>query len=245
MFQKKSLGQHFLTQQHTLQKIAAALGDISQNTVAEIGPGAGSLTQYLIGAQKLIAYEVDDRLIGELKEKYPTAHIEHQDFLDADLKQFNHNYLLIGNIPYFLTGLIMRKVFEIENYPKSAVFLVQKEYAEKMMGYPHQNFFSNWMQVWGKVSKLFVVKAGEFSPPPKVDSAVVRIDFYEKPIFDDPEKFAKFLKILFIRPRRTILNNLKGSCAGFDENLIKGLEKKRPHELSFTDITNIYRSTLT
>ena len=125
---------------------------------------------------------------------------------------------------------------------------MQKEYAEKMIGYPHQNFFSNWVHVWGKVSKICLVKAGEFSPPPKVDSAVVRIDFYEKPIFDDPEKFAKFLKILFIRPRRTILNNLKSSYVTFDENLIihselaewKGIEKKRPHELSFQEIVDTY-----
>ena len=108
------------------------------------------------------------------------------------------------------------------------------------MGYPHPNFFSNWVQVWGKISKLFIVKKGEFSPPPKVDSATIKIDFYEKPIFDDPEKFAKFLKIVFSRPRRTILNNLKSSYAKFDENSVKGIEKKRPHELSFEQIKNMY-----
>ena len=240
MEKKKSLGQHFLHNQHTLQKIADGLGDIKNSTVVEIGPGSGNLTRYLIDVKKLIAYELDDRLISELKEKYPTADIVHGSFLDADLKQLHHDYLLIGNIPYFLTGLIMRKIFDVDNYPKSMVLLVQKEYAEKMMGYPHPNFFSNWVQVWGKISKLFIVKKGEFSPPPKVDSATIKIDFYEKPIFDDPEKFAKFLKIVFSRPRRTILNNLKSSYAKFDENSVKGIEKKRPHELSFEQIKNMY-----
>lgn len=237
--QRKSLGQCFLRDQTALEAIATALGQLRQKTVIEIGGGDGALTKHLLEAKKLIVYELDPRFAALLRDRFPKIEIRNENFLEADLAQFNNRYLLTGNIPYAISGLILRKVLTETNHPQQLVFTVQKEYAERLLGLPHENFFSAWVRVWGKASKICSIKRTAFSPVPKVDSIAIKIDFFSKPLLDQPEHFAQFLKLLFKQPRKTIVNNLKRSGVVLPETL----QKKRPHELSFEQIINLYRNS--
>jgi len=251
--QRKSLGQCFLQDRVALETIAAALDPLRKKTVVEIGGGDGALTQYLTEAQRLIVYELDPRFAERLQQKaatfvaalpaeliaFPRTEIRNEDFLGADLAQFKNNYLLTGNIPYAISGLILRKILTEANRPERLVFTVQKEYAERLLGLPHENFFSNWLRVWGEVKKICTIKRTAFSPAPAVDSMAIRINFLSKPLVDEPETFARFLKLLFRQPRKTIGNNLKQSGVVVPE----ALQKKRPHELTFDQILALYRAT--
>jgi 16S rRNA (adenine1518-N6/adenine1519-N6)-dimethyltransferase len=233
---KKFLGQHFLKNKKILKFLANSLGDIKNKIVVEIGGGHGELTQFLYKKCKLFVYEIDKELVEILKEKFPDAEIINEDFLKAGLEKFKHNYYLIGNIPYYLTGKILRKIFDIKNYPKVAVLTLQKEYGKKILGLPHKNFLSIWVSIWCKPEKLFIIKRKCFYPEPKVDSIALKFIFYKKPKIDHPGNFEKFLKILFKNPKRTIYNNLKGKIKDLeiDKNL-------RPHQLSFEDILKLYK----
>lgn len=240
---KKSLGQHVLINQRLLQKITLSLGEIKDRPVVEIGGGTGQLSQFLLPAKKLIVYEIAENLAALLREKFPKIEVINQDFLQAELEKFKHNYLLIGNIPYFLTGRILRKVLREQNYPKAAVLTLQKEYGEKMLGRPKPNFWSNWLKVWGEISKVCSIKAKNFLPAPQVDSIAIKIEFFRRPLLDEPENFAKFLKTVFRQPKRTVRNNLKHRFNSFslsDQTAIKAIENLRPHQLNFQQIFELY-----
>ena len=197
--------------------------------------------------KKLMVYELDNDLAELLKGKFPDAEIKNENFLQADLAQFKNNYLLIGNIPYFITGQILRKVFTLENYPKIAVFTISKEQGEKFLsvrsaqGKVSGSFWSNWIKVWGKVEKVCTIKASSFFPPPKIDSIAIKINFYKKPIISEPENFVKFLKIIFNRPKQTTVNNLKGAYGNEGvKKFIEELGTLRPHQLTFEQVLKLY-----
>jgi 16S rRNA (adenine1518-N6/adenine1519-N6)-dimethyltransferase len=237
---KKYLGQHFLKNKKILKFLANNLEDIHNNVVVEIGGGHGELTKYLINAKKLIVYEIDKELYEILKEKFPMAEIINQDFLKADLSKFKNNYYLIGNIPYYLTGGILRKIFSVSEHPKLAIFTLQKEYGEKLLGKNGENFLSVWAKIWCQIQKLMIIKKEQFYPPPKVDSLALKFIFFKKPLIKSLSIFEKFLKILFSKPKRTILNNLKNFYNL--ENINKDLLYKRPHQLSFDEVLTLFKN---
>ncbi|MCL4358306.1 hypothetical protein M1525_00595 [Patescibacteria group bacterium] len=235
---KKSLSQFFLQDKKVLAKIAAGLGPIKDKVVIEIGGGRGDLSRFLIGAKKLIIYEVDSVLANFLKESFSglkQIQVKNEDFLKADLEIFSHRYLLIGNIPYHLTGLILRRIINQKNFPQIVVLTLQKEYGEKILGQPKENFLSQWTRVFGSVQKLVVIKKGLFRPTPKVDSVAVAINFYPKPLLIQPEKFERFLKIIFCQPNRKIGKKLR---LGVDEKF----SHLRPHQLKFEELIEIYEN---
>jgi 16S rRNA (adenine1518-N6/adenine1519-N6)-dimethyltransferase len=286
---RKSLGQHILHDYVILKKIADALGNINDETIVEIGGGTGNLTGILsqskklrinnlitasqcvqqsissgeskrLFAKRLIVYEIDKNLADNLRIKFPNAEIINKDFLEADLGQYKNNYLLIGNIPYFITGRIFRKILTLENYPKIAVLTIAKEQGGRFLGInprksvsksalirEYGNFWSNWLKVWAKIEKICTIKAGSFSPPPQIDSIAIKISFYKKPLVAEPENFAKFLKILFNRPKQTIYNNLKSepiaayTVIGSDLRNFEKIKKLRPHQLTFDQILELYK----
>jgi 16S rRNA (adenine1518-N6/adenine1519-N6)-dimethyltransferase len=232
---KKSLGQNFLKNRLFLKEIARNLNIQKNDIVVEIGGGHGELTQFLLKTKKLIVYEIDKNLANFLKEKFlnfPNVEIINEDFLKADLKKFNHQYKLVGNIPYRITGFIFRKVLTLENFPQVFILTLQKEVGEKILN--QNSFLSFWFKIWGEVEKIDFVKNKYFFPQPKVDSLILKINFYQKPLVDDPEKFAKFLKQIFRQPKKMLKNKI---------NLPKEfnyLANFRPHQLSLENILALY-----
>lgn len=230
------LGQNFLKNQFFLRKIAENLVISPEDTLVEIGGGHGELSKLLLKAKRLIIYEIDSSLAKILKERfasYPNVEIVNDNFLKADLSKLNHQYKLIGNIPYKITGLILRKVFNKENFPKIFVLTVQKEVGEKILR--GNNFLSHWLKIWGRIKKIGLIKRRDFYPQPKVDSLALKIEFHHQPLIERTESFAKFLKKLFKHPKRILKNNLNLPSK------FSHLALLRPHQLSFEEILEIFK----
>ena len=231
---KKSLGQNFLNDRNAAGRIVEALGDISQKTVIEIGPGRGALTGMLIAhAQRLIAIELDRVLAAQMRMKY--ANTRNIEVIEADVLAVDFASLLgprpgssigglapkppdkvrvVGNIPYYITSDILLRLFEYHELVETIVIMVQKEVAERIAAKPgtsEYGLLSATAQLYAKVEQLFTVPAEAFSPPPKVDSSVLRLTIsprWEK-LQVDPRAFVEFLKLSFGQKRKTLANNLK------------------------------------
>jgi 16S rRNA (adenine1518-N6/adenine1519-N6)-dimethyltransferase len=221
---KKSLGQNFLKSKIALAKMLEA-GEINKNdTVLEVGPGKGILTEKLLTvAKKVIVVEKDDRLIPLLKEKFAAEitneklEIIHGDILDFspenhDLK--SNSYKLVANIPYYITGLFLRKFLETEKQPAKIVIMVQKEIADRIIARKGgENLLSLSVKVYGEPKKIMRVDKENFSPAPKVDSAVLLIDNISKKFFLENKiseiVFFETLHAGFAHKRKMLLGNLK------------------------------------
>ncbi|MEK7176013.1 MAG: rRNA adenine dimethyltransferase family protein, partial [Patescibacteria group bacterium] len=203
---KKSLGQHFLKSERALAAIIKA-GEIkSSDTILEIGPGTGTLTDKLLETGCLVlAIEKDDNLHEKLKIKYQKEIVNkqliliHDDALNFEFKNYNlvpRIYKLISNIPYNITGAILEKFLSAEYQPERMVLLVQKEVAERICGHrvstggkpldftrDKESILSISVKVYGKPSYIETVKAGSFVPTPQVDSAIIAIENISKNFF--------------------------------------------------------------
>jgi 16S rRNA (adenine1518-N6/adenine1519-N6)-dimethyltransferase len=185
------LGQHFLKNQTALSRIVDAIELQKGATVIEIGPGKGALTIPLaqkckeVGA-KLIAVEKDaelaDLLISESVNRQEQMEIITGDALRVLPELINQltdqpiNYSLIGNIPYYITGFLFRTIRELSNKPKEAVFLIQKEVAERVSAKEGEmNLLASSVQVWADAEMLFEIPPEDFDPPPQVYSAVIKL----------------------------------------------------------------------
>jgi len=177
---KRRLGQHFLSDPRILARIAEALEAAPTDTVLEIGPGRGSLTAELVRrAARVVAIERDPALLSGLLERLPTVRIESGDALAVswDALAGPGPYLVAGNIPYNITTPLIEKALE-ETGPSRIVFLVQREVADRLAavaGTKAYGALSVGVQAAATVERLFYVSAGAFSPPPEVESAVVRL----------------------------------------------------------------------
>jgi len=179
---RKRFGQHFLTDTRVLDSIADALGDVSGTTVVEIGPGRGALTDRLVArAARVVAIEVDRDLVQHLRARYadrPNVEIVEADVLTTTLAELAGGpYVLAGNVPYYITTPIIFHALQLPR-PEKAVYLVQKEVAERMAAPPGDKTYgalSVNLQAVVDVELLRKVLPGAFNPPPAVDSAVVRI----------------------------------------------------------------------
>lgn len=219
MYAKKSLGQNFLKSERALEKIMEA-GSLSGNdTVLEIGPGQGALTEKLLACSlQLTAIEKDDSLYEFLKEKFQKEietgklNLIHDDILNFDLSQLQaKSYKLIANIPYNITGAILEKFLSADRQPERMVLLVQKEVAERMVARDGKgSILSNSVQVYGQPRYVEKVLAGSFAPAPKVDSAIVAIENISKDRFKgfSEENFFKLLKAGFKSKRKKLSSNL-------------------------------------
>jgi 16S rRNA (adenine1518-N6/adenine1519-N6)-dimethyltransferase len=179
---RKSLGQHFLSDPRILARIADALELTASETVVEVGPGRGALTERLLErAGRVVAIEVDRALAALLRERWrdePRLTIAEGDVLETDMATLvEGDYALVGNIPYYITTPILFRALEPPR-PTRAVFLVQREVAERMSAAPGSGEYgalSVNLQALARVELLFRVGAGAFHPPPKVESAVVKV----------------------------------------------------------------------
>jgi 16S rRNA (adenine1518-N6/adenine1519-N6)-dimethyltransferase len=221
---KKSLGQHFLKSERALEAIIEA-GKIKEGeTILEIGPGTGALTERLLAVgAKVIAVEKDDNLFELLKEifkeKIDSAQLTlvHEDILEFEIENSMleiGDYKLIANIPYNITGAILEKFLQnppTGGQPSQMVLLVQKEVAKRIAASDgKESILSISVKAYGKPRYVETVKAGSFAPAPKVDSAIISIENISKSYFDDfsEELFFKLVKSGFQSKRKKLSSNL-------------------------------------
>lgn len=216
---KKSLGQNFLTSQSAVEKIIRA-GELSdKDTVVEIGPGKGALTKALLATgAHVIAIEKDDGLVPLLKDLFSTEiatgqfELVHGDILTANSSQLTTNpYKLIANIPYNITGEIIRMFLTAKHQPERMVVLVQKEVAERIVARDgKESILSISVKVFGTPKIIATVSAGSFSPKPNVDSAILAITNLsrEKLSTKDEERFFTFVKQGFSQKRKQLVSTL-------------------------------------
>ena len=215
---KPKLGQHFLASSKVVEKIidAARLG--REDVVLEIGPGKGILTEGLLKyAKRVVAVEKDRELCSFLSEKFKGSgnfELVCGDILDFEPHAYGlrrGKYKIIANIPYYITAKILRKFLSSKDYPCLMVLLVQKEVAERIMARDgKESILSLSVKAFGAPSYVCTVKAGSFSPPPKVDSAILLIDNISKEFFKDIDEdiFFNFVRKGFSRKRKFLKGNL-------------------------------------
>ena len=188
---KRRLGQHFLTDPRLLHRIADALDIGAHDTVLEIGPGPGGLTEVLATrAGKLVAIEKDADLVPLLRARVPGATVLEADALEADWHELaGPDFLVAGNIPYNITSPLIDKAL-VPPRPRRIVFLVQKEVADRVGAAPGSEAYGALtvgVQAVARAERLFTVPAGAFQPRPKVDSAVLRLTPLATPVVGDDE----------------------------------------------------------
>jgi len=225
---KKSLGQNFLISERIRDKIIEA-GEIKKtDTVLEIGPGKGFLTESLLeNSGKVIAVEKDDELAPKLKEKFNSDKLEviHGDILEISEDKLPKKYKLIANIPYYITGEIIRSFLERKNQPELLVLMVQKEVADRIVARDKkESILSLSVKAYGDPKIVTRVSRGNFRPMPNVDSAVIKIENVSKDFFKNfsEEFFFKIIKKAFGQKRKRLVNNLKDILD--QEKLEKALE---------------------
>ena len=207
---RKRLGQHFLSDRRILTRIVDALAPAADDVVIEIGPGRGSLTDILRArAGRVLAIEIDRALAARLRDQYRDTNVEivEADVLETDLGAVaNGPYLLAGNVPYYITTPILFQALRAPR-PERAVFLVQQEVAERIgaqAGEREYGALSVNLQALAHVETLFRVPAGAFQPPPKVDSAVIRVVPRSDPVVGPEEEvaFREFVQSVFSMRRK-------------------------------------------
>ncbi len=220
---KKSLGQNFLTSKKVVGEIIEA-GEITPNDIIlEIGPGRGALTEKLLEvAGKVIAVEKDSRLIEELNKKFQNfitagkLSIISGDILEIPLKNLSlldGKYKVVANIPYYITGQLLRILLSGEIKPTLCVFMLQKEVAQRIVAKDNkESLLSLSVKVYGEPKYVTKVSKKYFSPQPKVDSAVLSIKNISREFFKDvsEKKFFEVIKAGFAHKRKQLMGNLKG-----------------------------------
>jgi len=237
---KPKLGQHFLASDSFAAQLVDALGDVSQNTVLEIGPGRGVLTSLLAKrVRRLIAVELDRVLAAQLRLRF--GMFSNVEIIEADVLSIDFDSLfgpkpglrrpgiefrpepvkVIGNLPYYITSDILLRLFEYSKYFESIVILVQREVADRLAAEPGSRDYgllSATAQLYARVEKLFTLPPGAFSPPPKVHSTALRLTMVprQKELGLDGDGqvkngFIAFLKLSFGQKRKTLWNNLKSN----------------------------------
>lgn len=235
---KPKLGQNFLNDHSAAQRIVDALGDVSNRTVIEIGPGRGMLTDLLVRrARKVIGIELDHVLAAQMRMRYATlsnVEILESDFVTVewtsmvgrrpgplhDLRPTQPETVdVVGNLPYYVTSDIVLRILREYQSIGRAVIMVQKEVADRIAASPGSRDYgllSATVQLFARADLLFTLPPGAFSPPPQVHSSVVRLTM--APRLDElrveAEPFQEMLKLAFAQKRKTLANNLKAQYDG-------------------------------
>lgn len=225
---KKSLGQHFLTDEAVLERIISAAGLSSRDTVIEVGPGLGILTEALAkrGA-RVLAVELDSKLVALLRKKmapFPDVEIIHADILKVTPGQLLQSartvsepaggYKVIANLPYYITSPVLCHFLEAQPRPSEMVVMVQKEVGETIAAAPGKmRLLSVKVQFYSRPAIVCYVPATSFYPPPKVDSVVLRLDVYSEPPVEVSDVAGFFDVVIhgFSSPRKQLRNSLAHS----------------------------------
>lgn len=222
---RKRFGQNFLVRSDLAERIAEQARVRLDDVVVEIGPGAGALTPYLAArAARVIAIEMDDGLVELLREELdaiPGLELMHADFLDVDLAEIaaaqrTDRLAVVGNIPYNITTPILERLFEQRHVVRSAVLLVQKEYAERLAapaGSPAYGALTLFARYHAVLEPLMTLKASAFWPRPEVDSMLVRFMMRERPPVDveSVEMLFRIIRGSFQMRRKQLFNTLEAT----------------------------------
>jgi len=251
---KKSLGQHWLEDTDSLNAMLDSAEVSLDDTVLEIGPGPGTLTEELVhSARQITAVEFDQDLARELplRVQAPNLTVVNQDILKFDLTSMPQGYKVVANIPYYLTSKLLQVLCESPVHFSRAAILIQKEVAERVCAKPgDMSLLSVSVQYYCEASLGQLVPAELFTPPPKVDSQILQLTFREKPLFDDVDtkQFFRVVKAGFAQRRKTLLNSLGSGLHLTREETTALLEKAgilptvRPQNLTLDDWYRLYKT---
>lgn len=216
---KKSLGQHWLRDRDVLANIADEASISKDDTVLEIGPGLGTLTSELLHrAKKVVAVELDTELARKLPGQFPGTSLEvvNEDILSYDLRSLPPHYVVVANVPYYITSKIVQLLTTSSNPPRTIVLLVQKEVAERMAAQPgNMSILAVSAQVYSKVRLGNIVPAELFTPPPKVDSQVVILDMFTTPLVSSQQQkaFFRVVKAGFSSKRKKLRSSMSAGLS--------------------------------
>src|SRR6185436_2410618 len=212
----KSLGQNFLQDPFALEAITSAAEIKATDTVLEIGPGLGSLTRYLaVAARQVVAVELDWKMIRPLQAvlaPYSNVRVMQGDILELSPKDLitETDYLVVANIPYYITSAVIRHLLESDPKPRRIVLTIQKEVAERICAKPgDMSLLALSVQIYGSPHTAARIPASAFFPAPKVDSAVLIIDILATPLIKKEiiETFFRLIKAGFGQKRKTLRNS--------------------------------------
>jgi 16S rRNA (adenine1518-N6/adenine1519-N6)-dimethyltransferase len=267
---KPKLGQHFLASEDLAERVVDTLGDVSQETVLEIGPGRGIMTSLLAKrVRRLIAVELDRVMAAQLRLKFGMA--RNVEVIEADILAIDFDSLfgpkpglsqpgielkpqpvkVVGNLPYYITSDILLRLFEFSKYFDTIVIMVQREVADRIAAEPggrDYGMLSATTRLYTRVENLFTLPPGAFVPPPKVHSTVLRlsVDPQQEKLGVSGDGFIDFLRLSFGQKRKTLWNNLKTKYDGAElkralaEAKVKGTA--RAETLSLEESAAIYRA---
>ena len=254
---KKSLGQNFLKSKIALRKIIEA-GEVKKDDVIlEIGPGKGVLTEKLLEyAGLVIAVEKDGGLYEFLKTKFKkeinnnTLILVCEDIFNFNTSNYNletRTYKIISNIPYNITGAILKKFLTVKNQPESMVLMVQNEVAKRIIGRDKESLLSISVKAYGEPKMIMKVPARYFLPKPKVDSAIIAIKNISRRLFENKKlvnvagrqvfegKFWEIVKTGFAHKRKKLSGNLKILLKNGSLASVQGMGNKRAEDLALSD----------
>lgn len=255
------LGQHFLTSDQVVENMVTAAAVRSRDRVLEIGPGTGILTKQLLkkGA-RTIAVEKDTELVKTLEKKFVSEIEDGQlTLMNADIRDVSFEtlfkqkpYKVVANIPYYITGEIIRLLLESSQQPTSITLLLQKEVAQRIVAKGKESLLSISVKVYGDPKYIKTVSKDVFSPPPQVDSAILHIEDISRAFFKedsiDEKSFFQLVRAGFSHKRKTLANNL--SQKGWDKDNVEqvlteaGLDVKiRAEKLSLSEWKEVFKVT--
>jgi 16S rRNA (adenine1518-N6/adenine1519-N6)-dimethyltransferase len=258
LFPKKRLGQHFLVDSNILNKLIRTAKIGEEDVVLEVGPGLGKMTLALAHrVKKVIAVEIDPKLVAILNEKvkdYPNVEVVKGDILKVDFKHFfekeGHPVKVVANLPYQISTPLLSRLIESKEAFSTFTLMLQKEVAERMVAPPGNKEYgplSIFVQLFFDVCIRFFIKPSAFFPPPKIESAVVRMAWKEKPVIEtkDEEWFKKVVRACFGYRRKTLINALKHSELSLPESIESKMERigidprRRPETLSIQEFVRL------
>jgi len=217
---KKSLGQNFMHDPNTIEKIVSTAELMPEDTVVEIGPGTGELTAALAEyAKHVMAFELDERLEPILEDRFAktsNVYLIFQDVLKTDILSLvgNKDFVVVANVPYYITTAIIQHLLEKPRRPKRIVMTMQYEVAERICATRagDMTILSNSVQYYGKPEIVSKLNPAVFWPRPNINSAILRIDTYEQPIVDVPDDklFFRVVKAGFSQKRKQLRNSISG-----------------------------------
>jgi 16S rRNA (adenine1518-N6/adenine1519-N6)-dimethyltransferase len=247
---KKSLGQHFLHDEHMCQRIAGSVTRRPGMQLLEVGPGGGAITRYFLGWEdaQYKAVEIDREKVAYLLQQYPaiTGKIIEADILRVE-KPFDGPFSVVGNFPYNISSPIMFRILEWESDVSEVIGMFQKEVAQRIASGPGSKMYgilSVLVQAFFDVRYLFDVPPGCFTPPPKVMSGVLRCTNINNPHrITDKKVFIRLVKAAFNQRRKTLRNALRGTLpeAALTADALMG---QRAEQLSVADFARLYHQYL-
>ena len=215
---KKSLGQNFLIDENVIRKISESITVTKDDLILEIGPGMGALTRWLKDKDcRIVCYEIDTDMkefLNELEDS--KLNVIYKDILTAnikeDIKDISYNNLyIVGNLPYYITTPIIKKIISENLDIKEMVFMVQDEVADRFTSEPKRKDYGSitlYLKYYFQVNKLFKVSKNSFSPVPKVESAIIKLSKRIDTLDVNKDKYFKLIEDAFKMKRKTLKNNL-------------------------------------